>query len=258
MDLSNNKYGFWILFSKTFEILRNNAKYFLLISLIIYLPLNIILEYFWQYLLSEDFTLKELSNYTRLAGFLENIIWVVAEIFIIFLVKSYIDKDLKTFKEYFNESLSLWGKWVLANIHYSIFVWFLLILLIIPWILFAVYWIFFLQILVLKWKDFDYLKHSKELVKWNWWNVFFNIFILYLILFIIAFILGSIQGYYYIYLDNIYVDILVGTFIDYANIFIYIFITLKFLNLDWIKNKKKEEEQDKEKNEIKVEEDVEL
>jgi len=240
MDLYSKNYSFWDLFSKTSEIFRNNFKYLLLISLIIYLPLNIILEYVSQFILSEDFTLKEFSNYTKLAGFLQSVLWVIAEIFIIFLVKWYIDGKEETFNGYLKNSFSFWWKGALANIYYSIMVWLLLILLIVPWIIFAFYWIFFLQILVLKDKKVNYLKYSKELVKWKWWNIFWNIIVLYLILIVFSIWLWIIQGIYP-FLDNLYANILVGYLLDFINIFILIFITLKFLNLDGIKSKKFEE-----------------
>lgn len=166
---------FFEINSLWFKIFTDNIKNILLITALIYIPISIALYYLSGALLnSPDVSLKDFTNYMRIAGWLENLIWVIASIFVIFLVQSSLTNEIKTFKELFNRAISKWGISAWANIMYGIWVWLLTLLLIIPGIIFWILWIFFLQVLLLK-ENFTpskALDYSKKLVKPIWWEIF--------------------------------------------------------------------------------------
>jgi hypothetical protein len=228
-NIYNDNLTFWDFFTNALNIFKENFKIILLITLIIYIPINIFIFYLWELLInSPEVTFEEFSNYIKIIWWLENIIWVIASIFIILLVKQYIDWEKIEFNILFKKSLNKWSNAVWANILYSIWVWLLLLLLIVPWIIFAVYWIFFIYALVLRdispTKTFDY---SKNLVKWRWFEIFWYGAFSFFSLFFLSLLLWFIP-----YIENIFVDISTNLILDLFHLFIVIIFTLKFLNID--------------------------
>lgn len=228
-NIYNDTFTFWELFSKALNIFKEHFKYILLITLIIYIPINIIVYYLWEALLnSPEITFKQFSNYVKIIWWLETLIGVIASIFIIFLVKQSVDWEKKEFKEIFKKSIKKWTGAIWANILYNIWVGLLLFLLIVPWIIFAVYWIFFLYIFVLKnieaSKTFEY---SKKLVKWRWWEIFGYWLFSTLSIILLWFLLGFTPN-----IEYIYIDISTSLVIDIYSLFVVILFTLKFLNID--------------------------
>ena len=220
---------FWELFSKSLDIFTNNFKNILLITLLIYIPIDVLLFYVWEYFLnSSNITFEGFSNYTRIAWWLESLFWVITSIFVILLVKNSLDSKETDFKELFKLSITKWPKVVWANILYSIAVWFWILLLIVPWIYLSVIWVFFLYAIVLNdksvWESFTY---SKKIVNWRWWEIFGYWFFSFMLV-----ILFWLAMWFMPYLETIYMDVFTSLLIDIVALFTVVLFTLKFINID--------------------------
>ena len=228
-NIYQDKFTFWEIISKAIKIFKENINQILIITLLVYIPINIALFYLGESLMnSPDITFEQFSNYMEAAGWLENLVWVMATIFVIFIAKQSIDGEQKTFKENLQSTFSKWWVAICANLLYGFWVGLLLLLLIVPGIIFAVYWIFFIYILVLKdisiSKTFEY---SKKLVKWRWWEIFgYGLFS-----FATTFILW-IALWFTPYVNTLLWDISTSVIVDLYSLFIVIIFTLKFLNID--------------------------
>lgn len=244
-NIYKDSYSFWDIFTKSMSIFGQNFKNIALIVMLVYIPINVALFFLWDFFLnSPDVTFKDASNYMKIAWRLENLIWVIASIFIILLVKDHIDNEIsetnssnnKTFAELLKSSLSKWAKAVWWNILYSIWVWFLTLLFIIPWVIFATFWAFFLYAIVLRdskvWASFEY---SKKLVTWRWWEIFLYVFFSFAVIMLVAF-----WSWYIPNIENMYMDIGSNFLIDFLSMFMIVIFTLKFLNID--KNIEKQKE----------------
>ena len=252
-NIYKEDFSFWEIYSASVDLFSKKFKNILLITLIIYIPINVILYFASEALLSSpEVSFGDYVNFMKIAGWLEQLIWVIASIFVIFTVKESLDNSEKTFWEILKLSFSKWWSAIWANILYSIWVWLLLLLLIIPWLIFAVYWIFFIYVIVLKdisaTKSFEY---SKKMVKWRWWEIFgywcFSFF------WVLAF---WFLMWFTPYLDNIFVDVTTSIAIDLVYLFMVIIFTLKFINID--KNIVEEWEDKKLENKKEIMSNVEL
>lgn len=228
-DIYNESYNFWELFSRSIEIFFANFKNILFICLLVYVPINTASYFLSDFLLSSpDASFKDFSNYLKMIWRLENIIWTLASIFVIFTVKDYLDWKTLSFWEILKQAFSKWWIVIWANIMYSIWVWLLLLLLVIPWIMFWIYWVFFIYLIVLKWvsatKSFEY---SKKIVKWRWWEIFWYCLLSFLSAFLIW-----VWFWFTNIPDNIYTSVSTDLIIDLVSLFVVVLFTLKFINID--------------------------
>ncbi len=122
----------------------------------------------------EDFDLVSLSS----VG-LPAVLFILASIIFIFIFQislieiSLSKKTERNFKEIFSKSISLFWPFLGFFVVTVIFVGFLFLFLIIPGIIFSVYWIFAAFIFFEERKGIIYsLKKSSNLVKNRWWRTF--------------------------------------------------------------------------------------
>ena len=255
-NIYKDYFSFWELFLKSISFFKDNFKYILFISLIIYLPIDIASYYLSENIIVfEDFSFEERLRYIKNINWISSIFWIIVVTFVIFLVKWDVDWEKKSFNKYFKLAISNWWKAIIWSICYWFFVWFFtLYLIIIPWIIFWIYWIFFLQIILLKKiKILDSIDYSIKLVKWNWWKIFLSLIFLYSLL-----ILLSLWMTFIPYIENLFIDIFITFIIDLLYLFIVIFFTFKFLNLDRDNNLENKKEVEKNEIEEKNKERVEL
>lgn len=238
-DIYKDKLEFWELLSMAWSVYKNNFILITYICLLVYVPIWI-LDHFIStgIFTSSEFSVNDFTQYMRIIWWIENMLWVIASIFVILLVKKYLDWKSLVFSELLKETFSKWWRWIWWNILYSLWVWVLLLLLIIPWIIFWIYWYFFLYIIVLHDEinvstSFEY---SKNLVKWRWWEIFwyacFVLFFMFLTWLLIWLIVPNI--------DQFFMDLLTSLIIDFVSLFLIVFITLKFINIDSLNNSWKE------------------
>jgi len=126
------------------------------------------------------------------------VIFLLAIVFIVLLYSSFINisfaKDGKIgFKKVFNTSKKYFWKYLGLGIVLAILLTILYLLLVIPGIIFTVYWAFAAFILIKENVNIgESMKRSKALVRGKWWRVFGYLLLVYIIYFIVAFVVGFI------------------------------------------------------------------
>lgn len=197
------------ILSQSWEIFTAKFQSILIITLIIYIPLNFILE-----LIPTDDTMEGIMMYMRAMQLLEGIIGILATIAIAFLVKGALDKREITWQESFKLAVDKWLKVLGTNIIAGILLVGLFILLIVPGVIFSIYWVFILYVVVFtdKW-GFEAMKESKQLVQNRWWKTFG-----YAILFgILTILVGAIAAFPLYFLpENIFFYVAGDLVIDIA------------------------------------------
>lgn len=138
----------------SWKIFAENFKSIAIITLIIYLPINIISTNLLENLNKlDDLYLKTIY---LIFSFLLNLIWAIWSIAIIYLIKSKIDNQEITIKEAIKKWFSKWIPFLVTSFIFFICVIWLSFLLIIPAIIYSVYWIFYMYIVIFK--DINWFK----------------------------------------------------------------------------------------------------
>ncbi|MBD3281377.1 hypothetical protein GF391_01385 [Candidatus Uhrbacteria bacterium] len=197
------------ILTRSWEIFTRKFKTILIITLIIYIPLNFVLES-----LPADDTAEGMMMYFRAMQLLEGLFGILAAIAIAFITKSALENKAISWQESLKLAINKWLKAIGTNLLAGILLLGLFILLIIPGIIFSIYWYFILYVVIFtdKW-GLEALKASKELVQNRWWKTFG-----YAILFgALALIVGAIASLpIYFMADNIFLYVAGDLIIDIA------------------------------------------
>ncbi|MBW2995521.1 hypothetical protein KY312_04145 [Candidatus Woesearchaeota archaeon] len=158
------------LMSKGWEIYKNNFKIFLLIILVVYVPVNLILN-----ILPETVqpTFESIRFEVYASQILELILGIIATLAIAYAVNKIINKKTPQVWESIKNALLVWDKAIFTTFLAGIILIALFLLLIIPGVIYSVYYTFFLYAIILnnvKYKNA--LDFSKNLVVGRWWRVF--------------------------------------------------------------------------------------
>ena len=145
---------------------------------------------------------------------LEGFFGILATIAIAFIANSALKNKDITWQESLKLAINKWLKAIGTNLLAGILLFGLFILLIIPGIIFSIYWHFILYVVIFtdKW-GLEALKYSKELVQNRWWKTFG-----YALLFGgLALIVGAIASMpIYFMADNIFLYVAGDLIIDIA------------------------------------------
>ncbi len=204
------------LFSNSWIIFKKNILLIFILSIILYLPENLIL-----YIINLD---KENSIKYKLfyiGTLLINTLIIMA---ISYFIKNKIDKKNITIYESLKKSFSKLIPLVKTTSLYFIYIILLSLLLIIPGIIYFIYWIFIIFTIILNNKSgSEALSYSHKIVENRWWTVAIYISIL----FITEFLLESII----IHLFSIFTNNLIIESIKYLilDIIMFFFIIIKII-----------------------------
>jgi hypothetical protein len=230
-DIYERRIGVGEILSMGWDIFISQFKPILFITLIIYIPINIIL-YFFNVSDWADF-----RRYMNVIKILEGFFGILATMGIAYIVqKATLTKEELTreedeeisWGESLSKAFSCWGSCVGTNILGGIIIFGLMLLLIVPGIIWALYYSFAIQVVTLKGlSGKEALNYSKSLVKGQWWRVFGIFFLLNFINILIAVGVGFISGL----LPDI-VGILTDTIIDIIGAYFTVATTVFFLNND--------------------------
>ena len=174
--------------------------------------------------------LQGLNFYFKAAQMLENLIGIIASMAIAYVVKSKIDGKTVSVGEALKKSLSKWSAAIGANLLAYIFLLGLALLLIIPGIIYYVYWSFVVYVVILQDKSGkSALDYSKTIVKGRWWKVAGYS----LVFSLLSLIVGIITGALYLLLPgNFLTNMVTGTFIDVVSSFFTVVFIIFFINFD--------------------------
>lgn len=166
-DLTSRQFSIGEILSDAWKLYKENFRLILIVTLIVYIPVNILL-YFIP--LGEGFS--GLRFYWRAIQILEGLIGVIATMAISYAIKEKIEGKGVTWEEALKKALSKWTHAVGTQFILGIFLLGLTLLLVVPGIMYSVFWLFSLYAVLFHDKygkaAFDY---SKSIVKGRWWTV---------------------------------------------------------------------------------------
>ena len=166
-DINSKELSIVELFSEGWKLFIKNFQTILAITLIVYIPLNIIIE-----LIPVNET-SSLLTFWRIVNVLEGFIGIIAKLAIIHLIHMDVGGKTVTVGDALKKALSKWWPVFYTSIIYNILTLLLTLLLIIPGILYSNYWYFFIFAIVIFDKTGqDALDYSKKIVEGRWWKVF--------------------------------------------------------------------------------------
>ena len=192
-QLSKKEMTIGQILNTSWRFFWDNWKPIALITIIVYIPLNIFLGIGGWFLVPAEGpeVLDGMINFMRLNSMLELLLGVVATMAIAWLVKARIDKKKITFGEALKKSMSKWPAAIITTIVMGILVGLLTLLFIIPGLIFAIFWIFTIYVILFedKWL-FRAFKGSKEIVRGRWWKVLGFTIVFGVLSFIVSFVAG--------------------------------------------------------------------
>lgn len=233
-EIYNKEYSIGKILSESWRKFKENFRLILLITLIIYIPINIIVAFIpINTLMEQKGILQGFRTYMEVILALEGLIGIIATMAIAYAIKNKIDGRSISIGEALKKSFSRWGAAIGTNIILGIFLWGLTLLLIIPGIIYYVYWLFVLYVVILQDKSGkSALDYSKTIVKGRWWKVAGYS----LVFWILSLIVGIIAGASYWFLSNNFLtSIAIGTLINVVLSFFIVVFTIFFINFDGTK-----------------------
>ena len=192
--------GFGDLFSESWNEYRRNFKlFFMLLLWLVFVPALIIFIIGMglpdvsdvanpidalKILFSSPFT-----YILAVLGFVKIILYLILSVSLIYFV--FYNKRIKSYGEAIRGGMNYFWGYLGLNIVLVFLLFFLFLLLIIPGILFLVYWTFAFYILIGENKGiWESMKESKKLVRGRWWKVFGYALLFFLILAAISLVLS--------------------------------------------------------------------
>ncbi len=224
--IQEREFSFSDVIAKGWSVYSQHFKAIVMITLIVYIPINIILYMVAGYMNS----FKDFMNVIKI---LEGLFGVIAMMGIAVVVDHGIQNndDLPiSWRTALSKAFSRWGSCLTTSILGGVIIMGLTLLLIIPGIIWSIYYIFIIQIVALReLGGKTALNYSKSLVKGRWWKTFGIVFVL-------ALINGGIGlgiGYLSTFLPSS-ISIITDTLIDIIAAFYTVATTILFLNLDYV------------------------
>lgn len=223
--MDGREYSFGELLLRSWDVYQNKFVSILIITLLVYIPINSIL-YFTEDVMND---MNGLNSYLDIIQILENLVGIIATMGIAVIVESAFNNSDSDWKNAIGRALSRWLGCVGTNLLAGLILLGLFILLVVPAIIWSVYYIFVIQVVVLKgFGGKEALDYSKSLVKGRWWKLF-GISALSVI---ISVVLGLALGFVDAFSPGFF-SIFTSTVLDVFTAFFTVVITVYFLNLDY-------------------------
>ena len=219
------------ILSFSWKIYKTNFNIIFITVFAIYFPINFILSFLPQGDISENSS--DFFNYLKYSSILEGFLGIITTIAIALIVKNFIEKKHIKMKELLKQSITVWpavlGTSILLGLWLGLY-----FLIIIPGIIFFVYWMFSIYVAIFKKIYFKKaMNYSKKLVKGRWIQVFLYslTFVLLLILTIsVSSILFSIINK--LFLNISLITIITDTFLNIIATYYSVVFIIFFINLD--------------------------
>lgn len=221
------------MLSEAWKQFTNNFSTITQITLLVYIPINIVVNLLMQGIIGNSRMNGTLQS-VQIVQVIEGFIGLIATIGIVFLIKQRIDGKKITLKEAFNKSIQKWTLLIATMIIMLICLLGLTLLLIIPGIIFSVFWIFTVYVVILEDKSFfQAMKYSKKIVEGRWWKTFGIIILFGFMAVLVTLILTGILGIFYLITgQGFVVAFIVNTAIDLLMTFFIVLSTVFFINFN--------------------------
>lgn len=238
-SLYKEQYTLGRILSQTWKLFTANFKFILSIILIVYIPVNIILSFIPIEALSSDNPTEAFSAYIKIIQLTEGIFGIVATMAIAYGIGKILKREKVYYKEALKEAVHFWPTAIGTGLMEALFLLGLTLLLIIPGIIYGVYWSFSIFAIVFHRKSFmEALRYSKEVVQGRWWRVLGILFVFG----ILSLLAGLIVAIPFAFLpDYFFVNIISDTAIDIVTSFFTVATVVFFINLDHVRSAQKVE-----------------
>ena len=137
----------------------------------------------------------KLPLYYRMIDLFFSLIIILLTIFVSAgLIRTTLKKSSFSFRELIDNGKAKYGRFLIFNIVFCIFIVLLFLLLIVPGIIFGIYWAFASYIFLDKnEKILPSLKQSRKIVKGRWWKIFGYLLLISIILGVFSLLVNIIQ-----------------------------------------------------------------
>lgn len=234
-ELFKREYQLGDLLTLAWRLFADNFKAILIVTLIVYVPIELISLIIpaaalsnstsvWQYVLTANtFIIVALFG---LAG-------ILVPLAIAYIIRKNLDGQVVDYQTALRQALSKWLPGIATSVVMGIFLLGLYILLVIPGIIFTIYWAFTLYIVILNNKSgMEALKYSREVVKGRWWKTMGYLLVFAIIVGVINWAitmpLGSLS-------KNAIVGLVASLISDVLLAFTTVATVLLFLNMESVK-----------------------
>lgn len=219
--------GLGELLSSSWNLWTKHFQPILIITLVVYIPINIVL-YFAP---NPEANVEGIRQYLRAAQILELFIGIISTMAVAHIVYQSIEhKKEISFIEALQKSFSRYISALGTQLLMGIFLVLLLLLLIVPSIYFAVLWSFALYAVIFKDKVFkSALDDSYAIVKGRWWFTFGRFLAIGLIAVTVGFSVGLVS---WLFPNTIVFTVITDTFIDVIASYFLVVQTVLYLNMD--------------------------
>jgi hypothetical protein len=232
--IKTHQMGILELFGEGWKYYRANFVKILIIILFIYIPINtiVLLIPVHESLLDDPVRLMQL--YGRIYQFFEAWVGCIATVGIAAIVEGTILGANLSWGDAMRKGFSRWGSAVGTSILAGLILLGLTLLLIVPGIIWAVYYMFWLYIVALRnIGGKTALDYSKNLVTGQWWRVL-GIIIVITLADLITGLIVNIPLWFLP--DNLIVNVLSNTTLDAISSLFTVISIVFFLNTDYLKN----------------------
>jgi hypothetical protein len=229
-DVFTTRYTLDKVISVGWQQYAKNFTNILVIVFLIYFPINLIVSLLpvADAVILQDF--DQFVTYMRVVQFLEVFVAVVATISVTKLVEASLQGQAITWQQSLKHAFSRWFVVVLTSLIGGVILIWWTLLLIIPGIIWMVYYSFAIYVVTLRGISGNAaLKYSKSIVKGQWWRVFGYHFVLLLMVVVI----GGVYGLFLSLLpDNSLVEVVAVTVADLLDMLFITMCVVFFLNND--------------------------
>jgi len=231
-ELADRSFDLHDVIATGWRVFCQNIRAILLIVLLIYVPINFGLSFVPVEHLIDEQGVRGLRIYMKIIQLSEFLFGVIAMMAIARLVESSVCGQSTTWGDALRCALSRWGASVITGLLAGLIVLGMTLLLIVPGIIWSLYYYFFLFVVALRGLSGKAaLDYSKSLVQGQWWRVFGYSCIIELFGFVIMMMLSAAFFFtpeariFYIVSDTV-VDIVSAVFLCMKVVF--------FLHLDYV------------------------
>ncbi len=208
----------WTLYKTLFQRIT-------LITLIVYIPINIMLFY-----LPTGDTWESVSANLRAAEFIQTFFGVLATMAIALVVQKHLDGEELSSTQALGQSFSRWPAAIWTGFLAGLFIIGLVLLLVVPAIIYGGYWSFMIYCVILSQKSgMDALRYSKRIVQKRWWKILW-----YSVIFaVLAFLVAMVGGLpLFILPPGIWTTLIINSFTDILISYFSVVFTLFYLNFE--------------------------
>ncbi len=227
-QIYNEKFSIGKILTTSWSIFIKNYKLIISVTILTSIPINYLLSF-----LPESENIEGFIFYMRVSNVLEGLIGVVSIMAIAYAIKNFIDGSSVSIRDSLKKSVNRWPSAIGTSIYKGILITFLTLLLIVPGIIYSVYWAFAAIIVVLcDISGSDALDYSKQIVKDQWWRVAGYFLVFFLINLCISFVVSIITEFAGYFLpDHRVVKVINDTILDIFFSYYYVIIIVFFINL---------------------------